>query len=121
MHVLIVDDEPQVLDIATQLFTAAGCSVLRAASGAEALGILAAVSGIDLVFSDVRMPGMSGFELAQTIRRSHPDLRVVLSSGFHGCTDCPATEVVPKPWRLGDIEALVRSARGSLQRSGGAH
>lgn len=112
MRVLLVDDEPQVLDVATQLFEALDCSVATAASGPEALAFLAREPDVKLVFSDVRMPEMSGFELAEEIRRRRPDLCVVLTSGYHDGAHSGA-RVVTKPWRLADIEELVRAARRS--------
>jgi CheY-like chemotaxis protein len=111
MRVLVVDDEPQVLDTATQLFEALGCYVATAQSAREALAFLAREPDVALVFSDVRMPEMTGFELADEIRRRRPGLRVVLTSGYHADRARPGVSVMPKPWRLADIEALVSAAR----------
>ena len=113
MRILVVDDEPQVLEVAKQLFEALGCYVATAASGREALAFLARVPDVMLVFSDVHMPEMTGFELADEIRRRRPDLRVVLTSGNHADKGRAGTAVMPKPWRLTDIEAVVIATRAA--------
>ena len=58
-----------------------GYETTWAANADEALRTLSEASGFDVVFSDVVMPGMSGIELGEEIRRRHPDLPVVLTSG----------------------------------------
>src|SRR3954449_1946319 len=60
---------------------------------------------------DVRMPGMSGPELAQVARRLRPDLRIVLTSGYVSRDDVPeGIPFVPKPWRTGDLVDVVGRA-----------
>ena len=61
--------------------------------------------------ADVRMPGMSGPELAQVARRLRPDLRIVLTSGYVSRDDVPeGIPFVPKPWRTGDLVDVVGRA-----------
>ena len=107
---LVADDEPEVREIAAGLFESLGRRVHLASSGAEALASLAAHPEIGLVFSDVRMPEMSGLELAAEVGRRRPDLRVVLTSGYigEGIAEDPA--ILRKPWRLGDLARLLPSA-----------
>jgi two-component system, cell cycle sensor histidine kinase and response regulator CckA len=81
--VLLVEDEPQVRELAARALQEAGYLCLAASSGAEALGLLREHTGpIDLVFSDAVMPGMSGCELAERVRLIRPDLEMLFSSGY---------------------------------------
>src|SRR3954465_3195184 len=74
--VLVVEDVPQIRATAVQLFEELGCEVFDAYNGQSALKILDAHPEIQVLFADVRMPGMNGPELAQVARRLRPDLRV---------------------------------------------
>lgn len=80
--VLVVDDEPLVRMNAVDMFEDLGFEVLEAGSGAAALKILEARPDVALLFSDCRMPGMSGPELAEEAARRWPNLRIVLVSGY---------------------------------------
>jgi CheY-like chemotaxis protein len=108
--VLVVDDDPDVRAIAAQMFEMLGLVVLQASSGPEALRFLTEHPEIAVLFSDVRMPGMSGAELAAEARKLRPGLRVVLTSGYTGGVDGAKLRdmhVLPKPWRLNEIAALI--------------
>jgi len=86
--ILVVDDEPAVLETVRDGLTAHGYQVLTAASGQEALEVAQAHQGsIALALVDVVMPGMNGPDAAQHLHRSRPDLKVLFMSGF-------STEVV---------------------------
>lgn len=86
--ILVVDDEPTVLDTVRDGLTAHGYQVLRAVSGEEALQVAQNHQGaIALALIDVVMPAMSGPELAQRLHQARPDLKVLFMSGF-------STEVV---------------------------
>src|SRR4051794_16573754 len=75
-----------------------GCAVFDAYNGHQALKLLRANPEIEVLFADVRMPGMSGTELAEAAQRLRPDLRIVLTSGYVGPQDVPAhIPFVPKP------------------------
>ena len=89
-----------------------GCEVFDAYNGHQALSLLRAHPEIQVLFADVRMPGMSGTELAEVAQRLRPDLRIVLTSGYVGPTDVPAhIPFIPKPWRADDIAGAVDPAR----------
>jgi two-component system, cell cycle sensor histidine kinase and response regulator CckA len=81
--VLIVEDETPLRKLISRVVAGAGYRVLEAANGQEGL-ILATQYGkqIDLMLSDVLMPGMSGAELMDRVRERRPDLTVVLMSGY---------------------------------------
>ena len=94
--VLIVDDEPLILDLAADLLRELGCHVITSHSADEALRLLDAEPRITTLLTDVQMPGLNGIELAARARHKRHDLRVVFASGrdrVHG------ESFVPKPFR----------------------
>lgn len=81
--VLVVEDEPPVLDLLVATLRMGGYSVLSARSGDEALRCVDGHAGrLDLLLTDVVMPAMSGVELAAEVRRRVPDIRVIYISGY---------------------------------------
>jgi CheY-like chemotaxis protein len=80
-RVLLVDDNDQVRQFAQSLLAELGCDVVSASSGAEALELFGR-EPVDILFTDVVMPGMSGIELAGRARALRPDLPVLLASGY---------------------------------------
>jgi CheY-like chemotaxis protein len=115
--VLVVEDIPQIRAIAIQLFEELGCRVFDAYNGQQALKLLQAHPDIQVLFADVRMPGMSGTELAAAAQHLRPALRIVLTSGYVTQRDVPSDiPFVPKPWRMQDIAAIAavvgRSGQG---------
>lgn len=81
LEVLLVEDNPQVREFAEELLRDLGCRVISAGSADEALELLGSTD-IGLVLTDVVMPGISGVELARTIRRMQPDVPVLLATGY---------------------------------------
>jgi CheY-like chemotaxis protein len=79
--VLVVVDDPEVREIAALALAMNGYVVARAESGAAALEILAAKPTMDALFTDIVMPGMSDFELADRAEQARPELRIVYTSG----------------------------------------
>jgi PAS domain S-box-containing protein len=82
--ILLVEDAAPVRTLASRVLTDAGYTVLEAASGAEALEVAARAGAIDLLLTDVVMPGMDGTELARRLRAQRPEVPVVLMSGYTG-------------------------------------
>ena len=81
--ILVVDDEPALLDLVKESLQELGYTVLTANNGIEALQILERSSDIKLLFSDVVMPGgVNGYELAEQAVTQHPELKVLLTSGY---------------------------------------
>ena len=105
--VLVVDDEDDIREFAATVFEELGLTVYQAANGQEALAILERQSNIRVLFSDVRMPGMSGAELAARVHQRWPELRVVLTSGYVGGVAVQDIDFLPKPYRPGDIRRAV--------------
>ena len=81
LRILVVEDNPHVRAFATQLLGDLDCNVVAVEGGPEALDMLAN-ERFDLVFSDVVMPRMSGIALARAVERDHPDVPVLLATGY---------------------------------------
>ena len=106
--VLVVEDVPQVRATAVRIMQDLGCTVFDAYNGHQALKLLQAHPEIEVLFADIRMPGMSGTELAEVAQRLRPDLKIVLTSGYVGPKDVSADiTFVPKPWRAAAIAEAV--------------
>ena len=81
--ILVVDDEEVLLELTERILTKQGYTVLRAESAESALEILKA-NKVDLMVSDVIMPGMDGYELATEVEKLYPDIKIQMVSGFSG-------------------------------------
>jgi CheY-like chemotaxis protein len=114
--ILIVEDEVLVrLDIASYL-RSRDFTVLEAGTAQEAIELLNADPNIDLVFSDVSMPGsLNGIELARWIRASKSRVRVLLTSGTADNIQIASREnvVVEKPYHPSDVEMNIRRLLGT--------
>ncbi len=80
--VLVVEDDPLVRMSAVDMVETLGFTPLQAEDGPAALKILRTAERVDVLFTDVGLPGMRGHELARTAREIHPDLKVVFASGY---------------------------------------
>jgi len=114
---LVVDDEPSIRDLLQLQLAGLGCKVAVAPDGRAALDLLQA-GPIDLVFTDIRMPKMSGIQLLQEIRSLSPETSVVVLSGYATIEDTVqalrlgALDFIHKPFRRADVErALDRYRR----------
>jgi len=115
--ILLVEDEDPVRNIAAEYLTVAGYTVLEARNAAEALERSAKHPGsIQLLLTDVILPGMSGRQLADRLRSEHPRLRILYLSGY--TADVTASQgllpagapLIEKPFRLAVFASKVRSA-----------
>jgi PAS domain S-box-containing protein len=114
-HILLVEDESIVRDLARRVLADLGYQVSVASSGREALEVAAASRlPIDLLLTDVIMPSMSGRELYERMCRERPGLPVVYMSGYtdnviapHGVLD-PGTNFIQKPFTLAALATMVR-------------
>jgi CheY-like chemotaxis protein len=79
--ILVVEDETQVRDFVAELLTGAGFTVLVAGDAYEAIRVIAE-RHVDLLFTDIVMPGASGFDLAAQAKLIRPRLKVLYSTGF---------------------------------------
>lgn len=105
--ILVVDDDPEVREIVAEFLSDFGHEVLSASGGAEAMEILGKTSKLDLVITDVRMPDISGIELAEVATQQRRDLKVILISGYFVSQQI-GRRVLRKPFRMQDLELAVR-------------
>jgi nitrogen-specific signal transduction histidine kinase/ActR/RegA family two-component response regulator len=120
---LVVEDDSSLRTLARDLLEAQGYGLLAASNGAEALETARAHQGppIGLVLTDVIMPVMGGKEMAEWLRTTNPDLKILFTSGYtddamscHGLLR-PGVEFIPKPYTP---SALVRRVRAMLDQTG---
>jgi len=109
--ILIVDDDPEVREIFAETLEVYGYTVTAAASGQEALDLLAASPGIRMLISDVRMPGMSGIDLVERAVTVHPELKVILISGYF-LPQQVDRRFLKKPFHMRDLAAAVAEELG---------
>jgi len=113
--VLVVEDHDDVRELACQILKSHGYSILEAANGNEALHVCGAYTGhIDLLLTDVVMPGMTGPELATRFRRLRPETKVLFVSGYtaDAVFDQDGTAVkfayLAKPYTPGALAGKIR-------------
>jgi two-component system, NtrC family, sensor kinase len=113
--VLVVEDSPEVAEVATAYFQQLGYMLKQVASANEALELLAKDAKIDLVFSDILMPGgMNGLELGHAIRRRYPAMPLLLATGYSDIARDAVEQgfiVLQKPFDLAALEQALREAR----------
>jgi CheY-like chemotaxis protein len=109
--VLVVEDEVLIRSAVAEYLRILGNSVVEAASAAEAIAEFAAGVSIDIVFSDIQMPGsMDGLSLARWISYHHPGVNVVLTSGnSHRRAAEVTASFLPKPYRVAEAARCIRS------------
>jgi signal transduction histidine kinase len=110
-RILVVDDDPIILEGTTAMLEDLGHSVVAAASGPQTLQLLQSDSRFDLIITDHAMPNMSGAELIRHIRSDWPAIPVVLASGYvelPGDID-PTTPRLSKPYRQADLASILSS------------
>jgi signal transduction histidine kinase len=117
--VLVVEDDPGVLDIVVETLTEWGYGILTAGNSHGALDLIRSGTRIDLLFSDIVMPeSLNGIELAIEARRIRPGLPILLTSGYadralSDQTPLPADiEIIAKPYRLDELARKLREVMG---------
>lgn len=122
--VLIVDDEAAMLSLCEEVLTAKGYQVQSAASAEQALNYHD-IKDIDLLISDVIMPGMDGYQLMDKVKEIKPDIKVLLMSGFtdnrHNISGNPSHKILQKPFSTATLLKQVRAALDSSVIEESAH
>ncbi len=113
--VLLVEDEPMVRSVAERALTRHGYTVITADNGEDALEILARNEPIDLLISDVVMPGMDGPTMVREARQSRPDLKILFISGYaeeqlRKSIDIENVNFLPKPFSVTELAEAARRA-----------
>jgi signal transduction histidine kinase len=113
--ILVVEDNPEVLELATTMISELGYRVLTAVDGRSALAIIATDQEIDLLISDIVMPGgMNGFELISQARAVRGKLKALATSGYANVhrpdSARPDVPLLLKPYHLADLAKCVRMA-----------
>ncbi len=121
-RLLVVDDHPGVLGILSRMLARLGYSVLQASDGEAALRVIETNPAIDLVVSDVVMPGMQGTKLAAEIENRWPGIEVILMTGY-APDSLPALQalkhrpkVLSKPISPRDLAEAIREVLGNRAR-----
>ena len=116
--VLVVDDTPQISSMVASVLKMEGFSVLTANNATDAIRLASNhPGGIDLLLSDVMMPGMDGPALARELRSSKPDLPVILMSGACQNSEMKAggpVQFIEKPFSLAKLIGMVHILTGRL-------
>jgi CheY-like chemotaxis protein len=115
--ILLVEDNDEVAMLVTEMLRELGYRVTRAASAQGALGALADGREIDLVLSDIMMPGtMNGMELALEVRRRRPGARILLTTGYAGAAaqeaEAGGIDILCKPYAIEALDAALHVAFG---------
>ena len=115
--VLIVEDEADLMDVASELFRSMGYEVITASNGIDAVDILERKAHVDILFTDVMMPnGMNGIELARFAAQHYPDMKIILASGYTlpslraKYDDIDQFAFMSKPYRMSDLARKLRGA-----------
>jgi CheY-like chemotaxis protein len=105
---LIVDDDPEVRVIVAEFLEEFGYDVLQASGGLAALKLLADNPDVRMMITDIRMPDMSGIELANIATERQRDLKIILISGFFVSQQIER-RFLRKPFRMNELQAAVRA------------
>lgn len=106
---LVVDDEPEMRAYVDTILNIEGFHTLQARNGTEAFLLVQSLDGLlDLIVTDVRMPGGDGVALAYAVAASYPDIRLILTSGWSDPSVLVAAEFLQKPFVPVELMEAVR-------------
>jgi CheY-like chemotaxis protein len=122
MNILLVEDSEEVSCITVEYLRELGHEVVAVREAENAIEQLKG-QPFDTVMTDIRLPGMSGIELARALVKSHPKLPVVIASGYGALNleflmgeKLPTVLMLPKPYDLPDLERTLGEAAAITQR-----
>ena len=123
MNILLVEDSDEVSCITVEYLHELGHEVVAVAAAEKAIAQLKS-SAFDAVMTDIRLPGMSGIELARTLVKDYPNMPVVIASGYGALNveflmgeKLPKVLMLPKPYDLPDLERTLIEAAAMANRS----
>ena len=114
MQVLIVDDEPQVIEVMTNMLSKYHCDIQGCTRGEDAI-TKAILNDYDIIFVDLKMFPVSGIQVIEEVRKVKPDSRFVVITGYaheditRAATEAGAIVVIPKPIRPQDLDLILDS------------
>lgn len=118
--ILLVDDQSDLRSLLRRALELEGYSVWEAGNGQEALEIAEAEGNrIHLLLTDLRMPGMDGYELARELTRRRPDIVVLYMSGYSENLPPPGVPFLQKPFRLDTLKREIARLLQSNRRAAG--
>jgi CheY-like chemotaxis protein len=106
--ILVVDDDDEVRSIVAEFLEDFGYGVVQADGGASALRMLDVTPSLRLIITDIRMPDMSGFELADLATERQHALKVILISGYFVAQQV-TRRFLRKPFRMNELRAAVKA------------
>ncbi|WP_337054402.1 response regulator [Pseudoxanthomonas sp. USHLN014] len=119
LRILFVEDQADLRELMSDVFVQMGMEVVTLADAAAALELLAEGPQVDVLFTDVYMPGqMSGAELSMRVAQRWPQVRIVLASGHarHQLPELPpGVQFIQKPYSLQQAARLIRGEAPSNQ------
>ncbi|HEY3521790.1 MAG TPA: response regulator [Rhodanobacteraceae bacterium] len=116
-RVLLVEDETVLRELAAENLQEAGYDVIEAGDGAGGLAIMQTDTPIDVLLSDIRLPGMDGYRLAEAGRALRPELKIILMTGYasgpmpSGLRNA-VYRVLQKPFELDALPGMIAAALG---------
>jgi two-component system cell cycle response regulator CpdR len=110
-RVLVVDDDADVLEATAEMLNDLGCDVVTALSGEQALEQLERDQGIEILITDINMPKMNGYELADRARAIRKGLKVIMLSGREFAGN--GLPFIRKPFFEQDLLATMRNTTGT--------
>jgi DNA-binding NtrC family response regulator len=123
VRILLVEDEAFLREVAAESLNEAGYQVIAAEDGDAGMKMLQSDTPIDVLVSDIRLPGSSGYELAEAGRALRPNMKLILMTGY--APGLPANleqavfRVLQKPFRIdslpGVVAAALREGDGAVQ------
>jgi len=122
--ILLVDDEPQILEVLTEILTRFGYKVIPRPDARAALAVVQEGTEVHLVITDYRMPGMNGAELITVLRKLLPEVPVIMLTGFSSVElylkslSLGVFEHLNKPIKIQELRRIVKAA---LEREVKAH
>lgn len=110
-RILLVEDDPLVAAVASDQLESIACTVAHIAASAEAaIRWIDAGGDVDMVFSDIVMPGMNGVALATYLAQHRPEIRVLLTTGYGAALleeQARQFQVIGKPWQSADVALAI--------------
>jgi signal transduction histidine kinase/CheY-like chemotaxis protein len=122
-NILVVDDEPQIRDVAARTFHLRGFRVVAADSGADALRVFQEKGPFEVVITDLGMPGMNGFEVARALKKVNPKIIVILMTGWAAEIDANKMRefgidrAISKPFDVDHVIQLISEAFAIQERN----